>query len=141
MRFLFKGKVRILCASIIVENQMKPRLVLLFLLLACCVQMHAQYRWAYITGTRTTSQTPTYSGFGVKPGSRSSVAAYWADRSGNLWFFGGQGVVSGGAYGYTNELWRLNPDGAVVTFMGGTTSTNSAGNYTGPTYWPSARTG
>jgi hypothetical protein len=58
-----------------------------------------------------------------------------------MWFFGGQGIVSGGGYGYTNELWKLYPDGALVAFIGGTQTPNSSGTYTGPNLWPSARTG
>ena len=122
---------------------MKKILFLLCILL--CINSYAQYRWAYMAGSKFGSQTPRYTaGFlqPVQPGSRINFASYWADRNsgGQMWFFGGQGIVSGGAFGFSNELWRLNPDGAAVTFMGGTQTANSAGTYTGLSPWPSSRT-
>ena len=121
---------------------MKQALLLLTVFL--CLNTYAQYRWAYIGGNKFGSQNPRYTaGFftPAQPGSRTNLGAYWADRdaNGQMWFFGGQGVVGSGSYGYNNELWKLDPDGAAVTFMGGSQIINAAGTYSGPTLWPCSR--
>jgi hypothetical protein len=42
------------------------------------------------------------------PGSRE-YAIGWADNSGNLWLFGGEGGDSKGTLGYLNDLWEFSP--------------------------------
>ena len=43
------------------------------------------------------------------PGGRFDSPSTWADKSGNLWLFGGYGFDLGGTWGYLNDLWVFQP--------------------------------
>lgn len=51
------------------------------------------------------------------PGARE-FGATWSDSSGNLWLFGGQGMVAGGG-NYLNDLWQFSPSTNEWTWVGG----------------------
>jgi N-acetylneuraminic acid mutarotase len=53
------------------------------------------------------------------PGSRWDVAS-WADASGKLWFFGGDGYDNNGNYGLLNEQWLFDPSTNNWTWIAGT---------------------
>ena len=78
-------------------------------------------QWTWIAGTSTVAKTTgdtggpsgVYGILGVPaagniPGGRE-YSASWADKSGNLWLFGGNGIDSSGDYGLLNDLWRYQP--------------------------------
>ncbi len=79
--------------------------------------------WAWMGGSSTV-QLGVYGTLGTAaagnvPGSRSNSAS-WVDVSGNVWFFGGNGVDAiGGNYGYLNDLWKYNPSTQEWAWMGG----------------------
>lgn len=69
---------------------------------------------------------------GNTPGARE-VASGWADPSGNLWLFGGQGIVSApgsvglAAIGNMNDLWKYS--NGEWTWMAGSDQINQDGVY------------
>jgi len=52
------------------------------------------------------------------PGARSGAAG-WADKTGNLWLYGGDGFDASGTQGTLNDLWEFNPSTGEWTWMGG----------------------
>jgi N-acetylneuraminic acid mutarotase len=73
-----------------------------------------------ITGSITCSVPGVYGteGAGNSPGARDG-AVQWADKSGNIWLFGGWGVDSTGTWGMLNDLWEFTPSTSPWTWMGG----------------------
>jgi N-acetylneuraminic acid mutarotase len=65
---------------------------------------------------------------GNTPGSRES-SAYWTDRAGYFWLFGGFGYASGGSYGYLNDLWQFNPSTRQWAWIAGSNVANQLGSY------------
>jgi hypothetical protein len=53
------------------------------------------------------------------PGSRWDSAS-WADTSGKIWLFGGDGYDNNGNYGLLNELWLFDPSTSEWTWVAGT---------------------
>ncbi len=77
--------------------------------------------WAWMSGSNQTEQAGTYGTQGVAdsanaPGARL-MAMSWADKSGNLWLFGGVGVDSTGTRSNLNDLWKYS--NGKWTWMGG----------------------
>jgi N-acetylneuraminic acid mutarotase len=66
-------------------------------------------------GSYGAMQAPSSSNF---PGARRG-GAKWTDGKGNLWLFGGDGIDSGGTWGYLNDLWEFNPSTNTWTWMSG----------------------
>ncbi len=60
------------------------------------------------------------------PGARSGASG-WADSSGNLWLFGGEGVDSMGKLGPLNDLWKYS--NGEWTWMAGSNLANQFGTY------------
>ncbi len=58
------------------------------------------------------------------PPARYETNAAWTDNSGNLWLFGGQGPT-----GELNDLWKYNMATNQWTWMKGSNTAGSAGNY------------
>ncbi|TMI66354.1 MAG: hypothetical protein E6H07_10780 [Bacteroidetes bacterium] len=89
-------------------------------------------QWAWVKGDKTTYINGIYGtqgnqSSGNKPGSRHGAVG-WADASGNLFLFGGEG--NGEAdFGYLNDLWRFNIAAGQWTWMKGYKYTNSSGQY------------
>jgi len=99
--------------------------------------------WTWMAGSNVAGQ-PGVSGawqgetvFGTKgvpsasntPGARASAVG-WADPSGNLWLFGGQGVVLAqgwGEIGLMNDLWEFG--NGMWTWMAGPNQLNQYGIY------------
>jgi hypothetical protein len=112
--------------------------------------------WTWIGGSETPDSVGAYGSLGVPaagnmPGARNS-AATWTDASGNLWMFGGWGIVSTvsvgqfGVYGYFDDLWEYNPKTQLWTWAGGSSIPNSSGVYStqgipAPDNQPGARQG
>ncbi len=69
------------------------------------------------------------------PGGRWGSAT-WADGSGNLWLFGGQGVGADNI-GLLGDLWKFS--GGAWTHVSGSLNVNQPGTYTGGTLLPGAR--
>jgi hypothetical protein len=68
------------------------------------------------------------------PGSRQ-YAVGWADSSGNLWLFGGEGSDSKGTLGYLNDLWEFSPSQGVAgqwAWMGGSSTASKYSASYGP---------
>ncbi len=63
------------------------------------------------------------------PGARE-FGATWTDGSGNLWLFGGQGMVADGG-NYLNDLWEFNPSTNYWTWMGGSDTLSTQGGAPG----------
>jgi len=84
--------------------------------------------WTWMGGNSTIVPfTVGYAGvYGAKgiasagniPGSRVSPA-FWSDKSGNFWLFGGYAFDSTGNSGDLNDLWKFDPVGKEWTWMGG----------------------
>jgi N-acetylneuraminic acid mutarotase len=79
---------------------------------------------------------------GNVPGARMD-ASTWADPSGNLWLFGGEGLDSNANFGILNDLWRFS--NGEWTWVSGSNTINQFGAYgtigtPGPANIPGART-
>lgn len=84
--------------------------------------------WAWISGSQTPNQSPTYGVKGVSssnnsPGARSELGCNWVDEDNNLWMFGGA-ASNGAKYG---DLWRYNISSNEWTWMTGPDTTGSNG--------------
>jgi N-acetylneuraminic acid mutarotase len=113
-------------------------------------------KWTWMSGpsvSNPVSQLPTYGTQGTSsatnvPGGRYSSVC-WADASGNVWLFGGDGYDSTGNFGDLNDFWKFSAgqwtwvSGAnVVNESGiyGTQGTPSPGNFPGARMNPVALT-
>jgi N-acetylneuraminic acid mutarotase len=72
-------------------------------------------------------QAPSSGNF---PGARQGAAG-WTDGNGNLWLFGGDGMDSGGKWGYLDDLWEFNPSSHAWTWMSGSSTVLCASTYCG----------
>jgi hypothetical protein len=92
--------------------------------------------WTWVSGDNTTYQPGVAAAKGVasttnKPGARHE-AVTWTDGSGNLWLFGGYGVVIGWQYHtLLNDLWKFNPLTNEWTWVGGNDGTGFGGGIYG----------
>lgn len=71
--------------------------------------------WEWISGGDATSIAPVYGSLNVPstqstPGARMS-SAFWVDKNGNFWLFGGLGnpIAPPEVYGILSDLWRYQP--------------------------------
>jgi N-acetylneuraminic acid mutarotase len=62
------------------------------------------------------------------PGGRRHAIS-WADSSGKLWLFGGEGYDSTGNWDYLNDLWRFDPTTLEWTWISGSELLNQPGEY------------
>src|SRR5688572_22196681 len=90
--------------------------------------------WTWMSGTQLTSQPGIYGTQGVPstanlPGSRCETDAMWADASGNIWLFGGNGFDASGSQGFLNDMWRYNPTTNEWTWMKGGNAVAQTGVY------------
>ena len=103
------------------------------------------------TTTGADGQLGTYGTLGTYdplnlPGSRE-YAIGWADGSGNIWLFGGEGDDSKGTLGRLNDLWEFSPSQGAAgewRWMGGSNLASSVASYgnlntPGSTYIPGGR--
>jgi len=93
--------------------------------------------WAWVSGSNVNALTSPAPGvYGTQglpsttnvPGARDSAAG-WADRSGNLWLFGGYGYDSTGTFGALNDLWRFNPGTNTWAWISGSDAVFASGVY------------
>lgn len=73
----------------------------------------ATNEWTWMNGVSTGTGYPTYGSLGVPssgniPGGREGAVS-WTDSAGNLWMFGGSGLISTHSGGVLNDLWRYSP--------------------------------
>jgi N-acetylneuraminic acid mutarotase len=102
--------------------------------------------WTWVHGAKLAGQYAIYGSKGIPapanmPGTREG-AVLWADKSGNLWLFGGHGLAASGSAYYRNELWRY--DIASNQWAWVSTGTSTTGVYgtkgvAAATNWPGAR--
>ncbi|HEX7729380.1 MAG TPA: kelch repeat-containing protein [Terracidiphilus sp.] len=100
--------------------------------------------WTWVSGSIPSNtqvgQTGTYVGptgiygtLGVAAASSVPGGRYgsvgWADNSGNLWLFGGDGYDSIGTEGYLNDLWEFNSTAKTWTWVSGSSTANAPGEY------------
>ncbi|MBI2441474.1 MAG: fibronectin type III domain-containing protein, partial [Lentisphaerae bacterium] len=93
----------------------------------------ATTNWTWEAGSTNTSQNGTYGTQGMPaagntPGARASAVS-WADGSGALWLFGGEGYGASGGLGNLNDLWKYDPATTNWTWEAGANSTNQSGIY------------
>jgi N-acetylneuraminic acid mutarotase len=89
-------------------------------------------QWAWISGSNTWFQGPTYGTRGVGstsniPGARADGAS-WTDSAGNFWLFGGNGLDGTGA-GVLGDLWEYTPSSNKWTWVSGNNVRNMSGIY------------
>jgi hypothetical protein len=90
--------------------------------------------WVFVSGSKTTNVNGTYGTQGTPlgtnlPGGRQEAVG-WADASGNLWLFGGEGLDSvGTANGILNDLWVYKISTNQWTWVAGSTTANQTGEY------------
>jgi N-acetylneuraminic acid mutarotase len=79
--------------------------------------------WEWAGGSMDSSGAGVYGTLNVAsaanlPGARGGSVG-WADASGDLWLFGGQGLDAAGNSGYLNDLWKYHPASGQWAWMGG----------------------
>ena len=95
--------------------------------------------WTWVSGPSSASiPTAVYGTQGVAaaanlPPQRQGCAA-WIDSTGNLWLFGGTGVIPGpganmNTVGGLNDLWKYSPVTGEWTWVSGSSSVNPAASY------------
>ncbi len=92
--------------------------------------------WTFVSGgsTNQVNQNGIYGTQGTSaptnmPGGRQEAAG-WADASGNLWLFGGEGEdATGTANGILNDLWVYNIAANQWTWVAGSNAANQTGTY------------
>jgi hypothetical protein len=91
-------------------------------------------KWVFVTGSNLANQNGVYGTQGTPstnnaPGGRHEAVG-WADASGNLWLFGGEGEDSvGTSDGILNDLWVYNIVGNTWTYVMGSETANQTGVY------------
>lgn len=83
--------------------------------------------WPGVYGTLGTPAS------GNAPGGREASTG-WADKSGNLWLFGGVGYDSAGTNGSLNDLWKFVPSSQEWTWVSGSSTVPSANGGQAGTY-------
>lgn len=88
------------------------------------------YNDVWISGSNTINELAVYGTLGESstfytPGARSEVAS-WTDTNGNFWLFGGQ---TNNGTAAINDLWKFNPTSRTWTWMSGSKTLDSNGNY------------
>lgn len=91
--------------------------------------------WTWVSGDNITNQVGVYGEKGTadgsnKPGARYS-SAVWADNSGNIFIFGGNGhaLTAPAVGGNLNDLWKFNPGTSEWTWVSGDNAVNTVGAY------------
>ncbi len=93
-------------------------------------------RWTWMKGDSIGLQYGIYGSQGIaaaanKPGARSGSAT-WTDLDGNVWLFGGSGIVPGNwpsNVGWQNDLWKYNLSTNQWTWMKGDSILDVRGVY------------
>jgi len=90
--------------------------------------------WTYVNGSQSANPIGVYGSQGTAassnfPGGRHEAAG-WADASGNLYVFGGEGYDSAGATtGILNDLWMYDVGNNQWTWVMGSNMANQTGTY------------
>jgi len=90
--------------------------------------------WTFVSGSQTANPVGVYGTQGTAasanfPGGRHEAAG-WADASGNLYVFGGEGYDSAGAVtGILNDLWMYSIANNQWTWVAGSNLANQTGSY------------
>lgn len=107
-------------------------------------------QWTWVSGDSLRFPAGVYGSKRVpsptnKPGGRYSHVG-WTDANGNLWYFGGSGILWGISFstGDLNDLWRYDVSNNLWTWMGGDTALYRPSVYgvrgvPAPTNMPGAR--
>jgi hypothetical protein len=108
-------------------------LLVFILFITLRLPLQAQSEWMWLEGSNQTNQKGSFGTLGVPsfsniPSARSSPAM-WADKSGEIWFFGGSGYDATGATGTLNDLWTFDPSTLQWTWMGGSQTAGQAAVY------------
>jgi hypothetical protein len=100
---------------------MLRRLLFCFILILSSLQMDLIAQgglWAHMHGSIGSGAMGQYGTLGVaNPNNTPSgryQGAFWTDKQGNFWMFGGFGP-----WGYYNDLWKLDPITVQWTWMKG----------------------
>ena len=92
--------------------------------------------WTWISGASTQGMRGLYGTQGTgaagnAPGARVTAMS-WTDASGNLWLFGGFGYDQQGTLDDLDDLWEYTPGTGVWTWVSGSSTAGTTGNYGAP---------
>ena len=87
-----------------------------------------RHDWTWVGGSQTASQPGVYGTQGEPstqniPGARTG-SAFWTDRQGNFWLFGGVGFANSQSTGSLNDVWEYQPSSNQWTWVSGTQQAN-----------------
>lgn len=83
-----------------------------------------QWRWQGGSTLANGKASLTSAGSSPNPGARAA-AATWTDGQGRMLLFGGWGMAVEGGPGLLSDLWRMDPDTGLWSFLGGSTQVQS----------------
>jgi N-acetylneuraminic acid mutarotase len=95
------------------------------------VWKYSNGQWTWVGGSDLVDQAGVYGTLGTPsasdiPGARC-CGTVWTDASGNVWFFGGNGISATGAGGNFNDLWKYSA--GEWTWMAGSSALDQSGAY------------
>ncbi len=90
--------------------------------------------WTWVSGSNVGNQLGTYGTQGTAASTNIPAARWgsssWIDTAGNLWLFGGLGVIDSSAdTGEYSDLWSYSPSTGEWTWVGGPNVANQDGTY------------
>lgn len=90
-------------------------------------------QWTWFTGSSVVGATSSYGTQGVPtssnvPGARAAAAS-WTDAAGRLWLFGGLSTDTSQNPVDFNDLWQYQPTTGQWTWVGGSNTAGTSGNY------------
>jgi hypothetical protein len=87
--------------------------------------------WTWVSGSTDYDAVGSYGTEGVAAPSNAppgrAGSAIWADPSGDLWLFGGQGGTNGSSW--MNDLWKYSASSGQWTWIAGSSAVNASGVY------------
>ncbi len=89
--------------------------------------------WTWVSGSKSNGSAGSYGTKGVAsltnaPPSRDGASS-WADKSGALWLFGGNGMYMPGLTGLLTDLWKFDTTSMQWTWIAGSSLANQDGVY------------
>jgi len=115
------------------KSTMAAMVILCFALLIPGICLADAGEWTWMSGSDIRYQNGVCGVKGTPDAANMPGAHYnsvsWADSTGNLWLFGGDGRTCTDSSGVLHDLWRYNIATGIWTWMSGSTDSDELGVY------------